>query len=237
MQDRFARYHERVRAREAAWPYDLAWWVVVRPALLAYRVRAIDASSVPADGPLILAPNHESFLDHFLLAGLSGRRLSYMANARLFKGPLALMSHLGAFPVRQAARDGEAFVTAHAVLERGGCLVLYSEGGLGRDGSLLERAKPGIGRLALESGVPVVPVAIFGAHRIQRLRFPTVTVRFGPPLRFGRVARPSRGCQHLAADEVFAEIRRLHDGLAAEGHREARRRGATTGAWWAPRPR
>ena len=94
---------------------------------------------------------------------------------------------------------------------------MYCEGGRSRTGKLAERAKPGIGRLALESNATVIPVAIFGSQRVRnwkRLRFPDVTVHYGEPLRFGSDADSTRDRQQAVADEIFAAIRRLYAALA-----------------------
>ncbi len=232
-----AQFHARVRAGEPGLTYYVVWWSVVRATIAAYRVRAVSTSNVPRTGGVILAPNHSSYLDHFLVAGLAGRRLSFMAKSELFRWPLRFINRLGAFPVMLGARDEEAMRTALAVLERGGCLVVYCEGGISHDGRLREQAKRGIGRLALLSGAPVVPVAILDAHHINRLRFPRVTVRFGPALRFAPATAVSRQEERAAADEVFGEITRLHRSLSADGHAAARQRGPTSGARWPRRRR
>lgn len=226
-----------MRASDAGLTYDVVWWTVVRAALAAYRARAVDAQNVPASGGVILAPNHSSYVDHFLMAGLAGRRLSFMAKSQLFRWPLRFINRLGAFPVVKRARDEEAMHTALRVLDRGGCLVMYCEGGMSRDGRLRARARRGIGRLALQSGAQVVPVAILDAHHVNRLRFPRVTVRFCSPLRFERTSGVSAAPVRAAADAIFAEIGRLHGELAAEGHAVARRRGPVTGASWPSRRR
>ena len=98
---------------------------------------------------------------------------------------------------------------------------MYCEGGRSRTGKLAERAKPGIGRLALETGAPVVPVAIHGCRSVRnwkRLQFPKVTVQYGEPMRCERVAEPTREQQQAAADEMFAEIKGLYAELEAHGH-------------------
>ena len=113
----------------------------------------------------------------------------------------------GVFPVRRGARDEEAFITAEAILGRGGVVAMYPEGGRSRTGDLAERARPGIGRLALDTGAPVVPIAIHGSSQIRnwkRLRFPRVRVQFGEPLRFEREPDASRERQQEVADEIFA---------------------------------
>ena len=91
--------------------------------------------------------------------------------------------------MRRGHQDEEAFITAFKILERGGAVVMYCEGGRSRNGKLADQARPGIGRLALESGAPVVPVAILGSYQVRnwkRFQFPKVTVQYGEPLRFER---------------------------------------------------
>jgi 1-acyl-sn-glycerol-3-phosphate acyltransferase len=83
-------------------------------------------------------------------------------------------------------------------------------------------AKRGIGRLALETGAPIVPIAIHGSSRVRnwkRLRFPQVTVQYGDPIRWQAIADPSREQQQAVADEVLAEIRRLYAGLQEHGRK------------------
>ena len=114
-----------------------------------------------------------------------------MAKSQMFGGhPLSwVYSHGGVFPVRRGNHDEEAFTTAFRILDRGGVVGMYVEGGRSRTGQLGE-AKAGIGRLALESGAAVVPVAILGSNQVRnwrRLRFPKVLVEYGAavPLRAG----------------------------------------------------
>jgi 1-acyl-sn-glycerol-3-phosphate acyltransferase len=138
-----------------------------------------------------------------------------MAKSQLFRGPLLefALSHLGAFPVRRGHHDEEAVLTARAILAQGGLLVMYVEGGRSRSGEIGARARPGVGRLALETGFPVIPVAICGSERARnwkRLEFPAVTVRYGEPLRFGVESGPSRERQRQVADEVLARVRAMH---------------------------
>ncbi|MEA2273205.1 MAG: 1-acyl-sn-glycerol-3-phosphate acyltransferase, partial [Solirubrobacteraceae bacterium] len=175
------------------------------------------------NGPVILAPNHFSFMDHFFLGAFVRRRVQFMAKSQLFKPPLQFIyTHGGVFPVRRGARDDEAFITANTVLARGGCVVMYAEGGRSRTGKLSERAKPGIGRLALESGAAVVPVAIHGSSKVRnwkRLQFPKVTVQYGDAFRFERVENPTREQSQAASDEVFADIKELYAGLDAHGRK------------------
>jgi 1-acyl-sn-glycerol-3-phosphate acyltransferase len=179
------------------------------------RVRVEGLEHVPSGGPLIVAPNHFSWLDHFIVAlHLRGRRLQFMAKSELFRWPLSWwLVHVGAFPVRRGIGDSEAFATARTILARGDGIVIYPEGGRARTGQL-GRPLPGVGRVALQSGAPVVPTAVIGSDRPRRLgrRMPTVLVRHGPVLRFERVEAPTREQARAAAARVFDEVARLYDG-------------------------
>jgi len=218
--EHFDRYHRRTRAKRPNWMYEFVRLVLTPYLLFFFRTRAIDSDKVPADGPAIVAPNHFSFLDHFFVAVYLRRKVQFMAKSQLFTMPMEVVyNNGGVFPIRRGHRDEEAFKTAHAVLERGGIVVMYCEGGRSRTGELGE-AKPGIGRLALESGAPVVPVALVGSERVRnwkRLQFPKVTVQFSDPVRFERVAEPSREQSLAASQEIFGRIRRLWNGLRDNG--------------------
>ena len=148
-----------------------------------------------------------------------------MAKSQLFKRPMQFIyDHGGVFPILRGRRDEEAFKTAHAVLGRGDVIVMYAEGGRSRSGELGE-AKPGIGRLALESGAVVVPTAISGSQHTRhwtRLKVPKVTVQYGDPIRFDRtVEEPTRDQAQAAAQIVFERIEKLYYGLRQEGRRHA----------------
>jgi 1-acyl-sn-glycerol-3-phosphate acyltransferase len=230
----FAHFHERSRTRKPNFVYELVRLITSLYAYTLLRARAISPEKVPGSGHAILAPNHFSFMDHFLIGCYIRRKLRYMAKSQLFKFPMEwVYSPGGVFPVRRGARDEEAFITAETILEQGGVVAMYCEGGRSRSGELNQRAKPGIGRLALESGAPVIPIAIYGSAKIRnwkRLRFPSVSMLYGDPLHFPREESPSRERQQEVADEIFAEIKRLYARLGEQGHsavaREARRAAA-----------
>jgi 1-acyl-sn-glycerol-3-phosphate acyltransferase len=215
----FERFHDRARSRGPDWLYPVLR-VVSQPVRLLYRLRARDLGNMPARGPVILAPNHFSGLDHWFVGLLLRRQVRFMAKSQLFKGPFLefVLSHAGAFPVRRGQHDEEAIVTAQAILGQGGVLVMYVEGGRSRSGRIGTSARPGIGRLALETGAPVVPVTIHGSERARnwrRLEFPAVTVRYGEPLRFDVELKPPRERQQAVADEVLAAVRTMHRELEA----------------------
>jgi 1-acyl-sn-glycerol-3-phosphate acyltransferase len=219
----FARFYERARTREPDAVYELVRVAVTIYTFLFFRARGIGADNVPSKGPVIVAPNHFSFMDHFFMAMFIRRRVRFMAKSQLFKPPMQwIYTHGGVFPVRRGHRDEEAFLTAKTIIDNGGCIGMYPEAGRARDGKLASRAKPGIGRLALETGTPVVPVAIFGSQRVRnwkRLQFPKVTIQYGEPLTFPLEANPSRERQQEVADEIFAHIKELYAGLQEHGRR------------------
>jgi 1-acyl-sn-glycerol-3-phosphate acyltransferase len=223
----FAPYHARVRAGEPDAMYEIVRIVTVLHALVTFRARSIGSENVPI-GPVILAPNHASFMDHFFTGAFPRRRIQFMAKSQLFSSPILtyIFSHGGVFPVRRGGGDDEAFISAFKILERGGAIGMYCEGTRSRNGQVGAEARPGIGRLALESGAPVVPVAILGSHQVRnwkRLQFPKVTVSYGRPLRFPVIAAPTREQQQEAADTILARIRTQHEELESLGHRGARR--------------
>jgi 1-acyl-sn-glycerol-3-phosphate acyltransferase len=212
----FDQFHKAAR-KGVGWTYPLVRLLVSLPSLLLYRVRAIGVKNVPKAGPLILAPNHFSQMDHFFTGLYLRRQIRFMAKSQLFGPPVLtyIYKHGGVFPVRRGHRDEESFKTVFTILDQGGMLLVYAEGGRSRTGELGE-VKPGIGRIALESGAPVVPVAIHGSAKVRswkRFRFPKVTVQFGEPLSFPVEAEPTRERQLEVASQIFAPVREMYGGL------------------------
>jgi 1-acyl-sn-glycerol-3-phosphate acyltransferase len=231
----FEPFHARVRDHPPEWVYEIVRIVTMLNALITYRAHAIGSENVP-NGQVILAPNHASFMDHFFCGAFIRRHVQFMAKSQMFgSGPLSwIYSHGGVFPVRRGHADEEAFATAFAVLDRGGCVCMYVEGGRTRTGRISDEAKPGIGRLALESGAPIVPVAILGSHQVRnwkKLQFPKVVVEYGKPLRFEPIPESSRVQQQQAADLILGRIKALHGDLARRrGHPLAEVEAAGSGA-------
>ncbi len=213
--------HEWARTHPPGWTYRAVRIVMGPPALILYRCRAQGVANVPAAGPVILAPNHFSNIDHFFAGVHLRREIRFMTKSQLFAANPAvdyLFRVSGHFPVRRGHDDDEAFVTADSILERGGCVGIYAEGGRSRTSGLGEPRR-GVGRLALESGAPVIPVAIHGSREVRAWRqgrFPKVTVRYGEPLRFDPVATPGREHQQQAAIQIFDRVRALYAQLDAE---------------------
>jgi 1-acyl-sn-glycerol-3-phosphate acyltransferase len=179
------------------------------PSFLIYlRMRRIGREHLPKSGPLLLASNHRSFLDPFVIGTLVRRPVYYMAKRELFekRWQAWALNGLGAFPVDRGAGDREAMHTARAILERGDCVVVFPEGTRMRSGGLGEPRR-GIGRLALETGVPVVPVAVFGSEHVRRgwrIRPRKVCLRVGAPLRFPTSGSASPPLAAAVTERIWA---------------------------------
>jgi 1-acyl-sn-glycerol-3-phosphate acyltransferase len=218
----FQPVHEWSRTHDAGWTYELARLVMTWISLLFYRARAISTSNVPADGAFILAPNHFSDMDHFFCGVHVRRKIRFMAKSQMFfrNRVLDYIYRVGGvFPVMRGRHDTEAFITAHSILERGGCVLVYPGGGRSRSEKLGE-PKAGVGRLALESGLPVVPVAIHGSKSVRswkRLVFPKVTVQYGEPISFEIVADPTHEQALAASSEIFDRVTTMYAALDERG--------------------
>jgi len=218
----FDGYHERAR-RGIGWMYDIVRVILTLPTILIYRARAIRVENVPLTGPVIVTPNHFSQMDHFFAAVYLRRKVQFMAKSQLFTNPIIkfIFKYGGVFPVRRGHHDEEAFKTAHTVLDRGGAVLMYAEGGRSRTGDLGE-PKRGVGKIALESGAPVVPVAIHGSAHVRgwrRFQFPKVTIQYGEPLSFPVKENPTREEQQQVADQVFDQVRAMYVDLERNGRR------------------
>jgi 1-acyl-sn-glycerol-3-phosphate acyltransferase len=204
-----AKYHRRVREHRPSAMYDIVRVLMTASYGALDRVSAIDVHNVPRAGGTIFVPNHFSFIDHFFTGIHLRRKLQFMAKSQLFKPPMDFVySHGGVFPVMRGKGDEEAFVTAEAILGRGGVVQMYAEGGRSRD-YYPNVAKRGAGRLALVSGAPVVPVAIYGSQflrDVKRRGFPKVTVRYGRPVQFTQIDDPTREQQQVVSDEIFRRV-------------------------------
>jgi 1-acyl-sn-glycerol-3-phosphate acyltransferase len=186
------------------WPVRL---VLIPFFLVYFRLGRFGRESIPQSGPLLLAANHRSFLDPFVLGAMVRRPVFYVAKRELFANRLQgwLLNALGAFPVDRGSSDQEMLKTARAILDRGDCVLIFPEGTRVRPGGLGEPRR-GVGRLALETGAPVVPLAVLGTERVRRgwrIRPHRVTIRAGRPLTFPRVEQPSRQLAQAVTDRIW----------------------------------
>ncbi len=188
--------------------YRLVRTVLLPFFLLYFRLQRIGAEHIPRSGPLLLAANHRSFLDPFVIGSLTRRPVYYLAKRELFakRWQAWLLNALGAFPIDRGAGDADAMATARAILERGDCVVIFPEGTRVRSGPL-GPPRRGIGRLALETGARVVPVALTGTEDVRRgwrIRPRRVRIRCGAPLGFPRADAPSPALAATVTERIWA---------------------------------
>ena len=207
---------------------------------LLWRVKVEGIEHVPADGPVVLAPNHVTFLDSFFLPLVVPRRVTYVAKAEYFDSwkTAWFFRAVGQIPMRRegGSASERALAAARDVLEDGGVLGIYPEGTRSPDGRLY-RGHTGVARLALGCKAPVVPVGLVGTSEVQRpgsnlpRPFKKVTVRFGEPLDLSHYAGDADtdplACRALT-DELMFEIRSLSGQQYVD--RYAKRHGVVGGA-------
>ncbi|MEW2516913.1 lysophospholipid acyltransferase family protein [Actinacidiphila alni] len=180
--------------------YRLLKYVFLGPLLrLMFRPRIEGMEHIPDSGRAIVAGNHLSFTDHFVMPAILPRRITFLAKAEYFTGPglkgrltAAFFRSVGQIPVdRSGGKASQAAVTAAIeVLERDELLGIYPEGTRSHDGRLY-RGRTGVAVMALRAQAPVIPCAVLGTFELQPpgRRFPRigrVTIRFGEPLDFSR---------------------------------------------------
>lgn len=181
---------------------------ILQPFFHAYfRMERIGREHIPKDGPVIIAANHRSFLDPFVIGMMLRRPLYFVAKTELFSNPVIawFLSSLGAFPVDRGNGDKDAMDTARQILERGDCVVIFPEGTRIRPGAL-GAPRRGVGRLALQTGAPVVPIALLGTEAVRRgwrIRPHKIRIRAGRPLRFPCVEEPSPQLARTVTSRVW----------------------------------
>jgi 1-acyl-sn-glycerol-3-phosphate acyltransferase len=202
-------FHARARERGVN---PVVYWIVraiVQPFFHVYfRLSRVGREHLPPDGPVIFAANHRSFLDPFVIGTLVRRPIYYVAKRELFERNRLqawLLNSLGAFPVDRGNGDGDMIATAKAILARGDSVLIFPEGTRVRPGPL-GAPRRGVGRLALEADVPVVPVAVHGTESVRkkwRIRPHKVSIRCGRPLTFPRVESASPALAQAVTDRIW----------------------------------
>ena len=194
----------------SGWLYALVRGIVSPLLRLYFRMHISGAEHIPAEGPAIVAPNHKSFWDSFFIGVCTRRHLRFMAKTELIEARYGkLLVRLGAFPVRRGQADEDALETARVILGQGGLLALFPEGTRVRDPDNLGHPRRGAGRLALETGAPLVPCAITGTEKIFRGGLPVprrVQVGFSPPISVSELAPSPEAATELIEEMVWPEV-------------------------------
>ncbi len=176
------------------------------------------------DGGLIIASNHQSFIDPIVIGTAAPRELYYFAKEEIFTWPVIgfLARSFNAFPVKREAFDLEAIRTANRVLRRGDALVVFIEGTRSRTGQLLP-PKSGVGLMAYQNRVDVMPTYVHGTFRLRQslLRYPGIVVAFGDRISIADyldLDLPRKEIYSRIAEDAMAQIRRLKAEVLRQAH-------------------
>jgi 1-acyl-sn-glycerol-3-phosphate acyltransferase len=203
--------HRLAREKGVSRPlYALVRGVLTPILRLWFRMHISGAEHIPTTGAAIVAPNHKSFFDSFFVALATKRHLRFMGKTELFQGRRGkLLIRLGAFPVRRGESDAEALETARVILRQGGLLALFPEGTRVRDPATLGSPRRGAGRLAIESGAPLVPAAITGTEKLFWGPIPKprrVQVAFAEPIAVEELEATPEAAEELVAEELWPTV-------------------------------
>ncbi|MBJ7521788.1 MAG: 1-acyl-sn-glycerol-3-phosphate acyltransferase, partial [Solirubrobacteraceae bacterium] len=216
-----SKLHARARHRGVNLPVYWAVRFVLQPFFhLYFRLTWRGRKHLPKDGPVIFAANHRSFLDPFVIAAMYPRPMYFVAKKELFqrRWQAWILNSLGAFPVDRGAGDSDAMGTARQILERGDAVLIFPEGTRIRPGGL-GRPRRGVGRLALETGAPVVPVAVIGTEQIRtkwKIRPHRVRLLAGAPLQFPKTENPTATMAAAVIDRVWPCVELQWEWLGGE---------------------
>lgn len=189
--------------------YYIAKYIVLAVIKVIYRVQVEGIENIPKKGPVIICPNHISFLDPPIVGALLNRRIYFMAKAELFKNVIfgyILRKGLGAFPVKRGTSDLSAIKTALNHLKNGQAIGIFPEGTRSKNG-MLQKAEPGVSMLAVRSHAAVIPVGIKSNYRL----FSKVIIRIGKPINLDKYLNSKLSSNDLAliGEEIMAEISKL----------------------------
>ena len=202
--------------------YTIGQYTVAPAVRLVWRPTVEGLENIPASGGAILAGNHLSVADEYLLGAVVPRHIAFWAKSEYFNGSgvtgwatATLLKGLGAIEVHRGGGRAalHAFDAAIPALQGGDLVGLYPEGTRSPDGRLY-RGRTGVARLALLAGVPVVPVGVLGTDQVQPVGSrlpklgPKMTIRFGKPMDFTGRSRDSSSLR-TATDEIMVEIQKL----------------------------
>ncbi|MEE9191922.1 MAG: lysophospholipid acyltransferase family protein [Candidatus Aerophobetes bacterium] len=169
------------------WYYFL-WGLTLIIFKVSFKIKIRGKGNIPSKGPAVVASNHLSYLDPIVLGLITPRRMNFIAKEELFGNSLfrALITQLGAFPLKRERFDRAGYERALAILREGGILILFPEGTRAQHGKP-GHLRQGAVRIALRAGVPLVPIVIAGTDSIlprgkRTIRLGKIRVEVGKPL-------------------------------------------------------
>jgi 1-acyl-sn-glycerol-3-phosphate acyltransferase len=203
--------HRLAREKGVSRPLYAVVRAVLTPLMRGwFRMHISGRENVPSEGAAIVAPNHKSFWDSFFIGIATSRHLRFMGKVELFEGRAGrLLVRLGAFPVRRGQADAEALDTARAVLAAGDLLAIFPEGTRVREPVELGTPRRGAGRLALETGAPLIPTAIAGTENLWAGPVPKpkrVQVTFAAPIPVAEIAADQEEAAKLVEEVLWPQV-------------------------------
>lgn len=191
--------------------YDFAK-VLFRFQFKMMRWKVQGAENMPAEGPVILAINHQSLWDPLVAASSLERKVSFMAKEELFGIPVlgGIFSRLGAFPVKRGQGDMNAIRQSLAILKEGRVLGLFPEGTRSKDGEI-QKGLPGMVLLMEKSKATVVPIKMFGTRKLLTKGWGKITVVVGKPMTTEMLKAPVgiENRREWVADQIMQSVQEL----------------------------
>mgnify|MGYP001818010303 CR=1 FL=1 len=190
-------------------------YIITKP---LFRYKAIGTRHIPKKGGAILASNHASYVDPFFVGLGVVRRINYLAKKELFSSKVTsyfLRNLFRVIPIDREQMDRTTLKTIYGHLRSNEILLMFPEGTRSYDGSLQE-AKMGIGMIAYNTQVPIIPVYISGSHEIlprdaKRVHFKQCSVYFGPPVNLDALykQRKSKELYKTISENIMESIGKL----------------------------
>ena len=205
------------KSRSINFSFWAGYYLAVLLSRLFFRFRVLHRERRILKGPVILAMNHQSYLDPPLAGISSGRETYFLARKTLLDAPVLgrILPRLNVVPVDQEGTDRSALKALIRILKAGDATVVFPEGSRTLDGEI-QPALPGLGFVIAKTLAPVLPMRIFGAHEALprgggRLRFRRITVVLGEPIRFTEADLQPRGKElyQRLSDRVLQAISAL----------------------------
>ena len=191
---------------------------------VSFKIKIRGKGNIPSKGPAVVASNHLSYLDPIVLGLTTPRRMNFIAKEELFGNSLfrALITQLGAFPLKRERFDRAGYERALAILRKGGILTLFPEGTRAQHGKP-GHLRQGAVRIALRAGVPLVPIVIAGTDSIlprgkRTIRLGKIRVEVGKPLAAVKLDKTQDSRRET--DELLGSLKRRMKKLRDELYKE-----------------